>query len=366
MNYADYTVEDFLLDEQFRKWIVNPDRDDNMFWENWLKNNPEKSKDLTEARNILLNLSIKDYKLTSEERDEIWNGIQEKCDTDDVNTAETKVIPISAQSILKRSETAKKPDFQWLRIAAIFLVLVVGASVFLKINNSSVEVSENGVETMTEKVTELGVKSQITLSDGTMVILNAGSKLRYLPNFTSESRDVYLEGEAYFDVAKDSKRPFNVHSGDLVTTAIGTEFNVNEYQDENEGVSIALIEGKVEVRHFNNKPTDRSILLLPGDMATFHRRDEKIIISKFDAKEETAWKEGSLYFVNANEPQVFKRIERWYGVDIILENASEKKWDYSAEFRNQNIHQVLTSLSFTMSFEYRIENSNVYITFKNL
>src|SRR5690606_24886299 len=102
-------------------------------------------------------------------------------------------------------------------------------------------------------------------------------------------------------------------------------------------------------------------LLLPGEMATFSSRDKEITISGFDVKEETGWKDGSLYFSNANEPHVFKRLERWYGVTIIIENESNKKWDYSAEFKHQSIHQVLTSLSFTMSFDYKIQNSNVYI-----
>lgn len=358
MDYSQYTVEDFLLDERFKKWIYHPEKDDNIYWENWLAKNPKKTAELVEARKILLNLSMRDYKLLEEEVKSLWEKIEARQTTEEERFTEAKVIPISSHSVLTRSE-GKRPQYQWAKMAAAFLILAICSIVVLKVKDGN---KEEVAETIMEKATAAGMKSEITLSDGTIVVLNAESKISYLPNFTKQSRDVYLEGEAYFDIAKDAKRPFNVHSGDVITTALGTSFNVNSYLDGDKGILIALIEGKVRVR---NEKNAMDYFLSPGEMATYDPYKENIVIAEFDKKEAVAWKAGSLYFSHAQELEVFKRIERWYGVNIHLENATDKKWDYSAEFKNQSINQLLTSLSFTMSFEYKIEDSNVYITYKN-
>ena len=366
MDYSQFSVEDFLLDDQFRKWIFNPEKDDNIYWENWLAQNPKKATELIEARNLLLNLSMKDYRLTVEETADLWDIIDAKSEMFDESLQETKIIPLNSNSVLKQP-TLNRPNYQWLRIAAILLILVVGSVVLLKINSTNREELGGVAATMEEKITEMGMKAQITLSDGTIVMLNSGSKLSYLPHFSTNKRDVYLEGEAYFEVAKDSKRPFNVHTGEVTTTAIGTAFNVNSYQDGGEGILIALVEGKVRVKNkkYSGSDMGKDLILSPGDMANYNPHTKNVTVSKFDIQAITSWKDGSLYFTNSNESEVFNRIERWYGVSIQHNNSSSKKWDYSGEFKNQNLHQVLTSISFTMAFDYEIKNSNIYITYKN-
>lgn len=364
MDNSQYTVEDFLLDERFRKWIFDPDREDNIYWENWLQKNPKKYAELVEARKILLNLSMKEGKLSEREKTDLWKEIEEKSEgiTDDL--PETRIIPMNPYSILTKS-AVKRPNYQWLRIASILLILAICSVIVVTVNRS-----ENGrvevAEAMTRKETEFGTKSHVTLRDGTTVMLNSGSKLSYLPGFTSKSRDVYLEGEAYFDVAKDSDRPFNVHTGNLVTTALGTEFNISNYPDDHTGIAIALIEGKVQVlqKADDKMPSEEVVILSPGEMARYNPSDKRMKVLRCNEKEVLAWKEGTLYFSHARESEVFKRIERWYGVKVELVNKSNKKWDYSGEYKNQNIGQVMTSLGFTMSFDYTIDDTTIYITYK--
>ncbi len=369
MDYSKYSVEDFILDERFRKWTIHPEKEDNLFWEDWLAKNPTRASDLKAAREILLNLSVREHKLGEAEVDALWQKIEDKIDATEEVAVGTKIIPINPQSILSRSIERRKPNYQWIRVASILLLLVVASLVWMKFDKPSgktVATAENFVE----KVTEPGMKSQITLRDGTLVMLNAGSKLRYLPAFSSASRDVYLEGEAFFDVAKDSKRPFNVYTGDVVTTAIGTAFNINSYQDRGNGISIALLEGKVSVKHASQQvdaasADEEEYLLLPGDKIQYEPQSKLFSLAQFDEREEIAWKDGSLLFAGAEAAEVFTRLERWYGVKVKFENASNKRLNYSAEFKNQNIHQVLTSLSFTLAFDYEIKDSQIFITYKN-
>lgn len=366
MNYDQYKIEDFLLDEQFKKWILNPEKEDNVYWENFLAKNPRKSQELLEAREILLNLSMNEYKLSSEEASELWDRIEKKTETIEGDPAESKVIPINSYSILKKQEK-NRHNYSWLRVAVISAILIISAVGLLMIKEHPLKESAKVVQQMTENKTDLGVKAQVALSDGTQVILNSGSKLRYFRNFSATSRDVYLEGEAYFNVAKDSERPFNVYTGDVVTTAIGTAFNINNYSDNDNSISISLVEGKVMVKLLDSlkKASGESYFLTPGESVNYNPGERNMFISKFDLKEKTSWKDGVLYFSNASEEEVYKRIERWYGVKIEKQNATPKAWSYSAEFKDQGLHQVLTSLSFTMNFDYKVNNSTIVITYNN-
>lgn len=368
MDYSKYSVEDFILDEGFRKWAIRPEKEDNLFWEAWLSKNPTRASDLKAARNILLNLAMEEHRLGEAEVDALWQKIEGKIDATEEVSAGPKIIPINPQSMLSRSTESRKPDYQWIRVASILLLLVIASLVWVRFNEPS-NASLSSTATFVEKITEPGMKSQITLADGTLVMLNAGSKLRYLSSFSSASRDVYLEGEAFFDVAKDSERPFNVYTGDVVTTAIGTAFNINSYQDGENGISVALVKGKVRVKKTDLQTDalagDKEYILLPGRKAQYDPQSKTFSLSDFDVNAETAWKEGNLLFANAEAPEVFTRLERWYGVKIKFQNASSKRINYSAEFKQQNIHQVLTSLSFTLAFDYEIKDTDIFITYKN-
>ena len=364
MDYRNYSVEDFILDARFTKWVLEPNPETNRYWENWLANHPHRWKDLSEARKLLLNLSMHEHAIKKTQKQELLAQINSKIDQDD-QAEEKKIVPISPESVLQyyKHKYQASRNYWWVKIAAI-LVLALGTVFIIQLNTVEVQ-PQKALPVMTQKSTEWGVKSHITLKDGTRVLLNAGSKISYLPNFSETERNVYLEGEAYFEVAKDLERPFKVYSGQTVTTALGTTFNISAYPGQ-PNISIALIEGKVKVgnEQHDNPQQNHNLLLLPGEMATYHLQESKFEKGAFNEKMVTSWVKGILYFKEDSEREVFSKLEKWYGVKIKA-SQSPKKWNYSAEFQNESLENVLFAMSYTMNFTYEIRSSEVLIYYKN-
>src|SRR5690606_5078196 len=158
-----------------------------------------------------------------------------------------------------------------------------------------------------------GVKYTTVLPDGTQVKLNSSSSIKYPEQFSEDLREVFLKGEAFFEVKHDQQRPFIVHSGDLKIQVLGTSFNVRDYGDETE-TRVALVTGKVRIDPQSD--TSSSLVLEPAQMAVFNRENRSLQKKPFDFKTEIGWKEGVLIFSNTTLAEAFDKIERWYGVEI--------------------------------------------------
>jgi ferric-dicitrate binding protein FerR (iron transport regulator) len=211
------------------------------------------------------------------------------------------------------------------------------------------------------------------LPDGTIVWINAGSKIRYKAE--QGTRDVYLEGEAYFKVKHDAEHPFVVHAGNLSVRALGTEFNVSAYPGE-DNVETTLIKGKVQVT-MEEKP-DQKIILAPNEKLTVVN---KHIVAKDTAlrKEisyevkpveilplineagEVAWMQDKLAFQNESFSDLAKKMERRYNVHIVFNNESLKNESLSGIFENETIQKALRVLQMTTSFQYRMRGDSIYL-----
>lgn len=188
-----------------------------------------------------------------------------------------------------------------------------------------------------------GKDHTITLSDGTVVQLNAGSKIRFPLNFTNQSRDVFIEGEAYIDVVKDAKRPFTVHLPGANVQVLGTAFNVNTYDSRETKVS--LVAGVVRLVNQQD-----SILLKPGEEAV---ADGHITVSKFDQYETLSWREGKFVLNNVTMEEVCKIITRWFGVVIEMDTREVSEKHFSGVIdRNQAVEQLLKGLKATNGIDY--------------
>ncbi|MEQ6119258.1 FecR domain-containing protein [Reichenbachiella sp. MALMAid0571] len=246
----------------------------------------------------------------------------------------------------------------WLKVAAS--IVLVSALSFLFYENyfktESKEVVKNEIIT---KETPKGVKRQIVLPDGTDVWLNSGSSLSYASGFTDSSRIVRLVGEAFFEVTKDPKRPFQVESGDIVTTAIGTAFNVNAFSKSSTSI-VSLTEGKVKVEYISK---NEAVYLTPGYAAVLNKKSNQLDARSFDIEEDIAWKDGILVFKNAAEEKVLRDLENWYGVKFTLQNKSPEKWDLTTRFENESLEHVLKVIGFKAKFNFQIEDKKVTIEY---
>ncbi|WP_136468613.1 FecR family protein [Flagellimonas onchidii] len=202
-----------------------------------------------------------------------------------------------------------------------------------------------------------GKRFQVALSDGTKVHLNAGTTLRYPVKFISGlNREVYLDGEAYFDVVKDRGHPFLVNSNNLSVNVLGTKFNVKAYP-ENEHISTVLAEGSVEVLH-NETP---SALLEPGHMATWHKSSKSMTVEEVDIEPYLAWMQGRLILNEVAFEVILKRLERQYNVEIINNNPDLYGRYFTAKFDVEDINQVMESLSISASFSYTLKDTQIII-----
>ncbi|GAA0885102.1 DUF4974 domain-containing protein [Sphingobacterium siyangense subsp. cladoniae] len=191
-----------------------------------------------------------------------------------------------------------------------------------------------------ELATPLGGIYQITLPDGTKVWLNAGSSLKYPMSFAKNERRVSLEGEAFFEVTKDSARPFKVLSKGQEIEVLGTAFNVNAYPD-NTAIKTTLVNGKVKLS--NDKRYSEAIYLLPGQQST-NTNNGKIQLANVDTAPFTAWKEGLFYFDETPLSDALQQIGRWYNVEVKYKGEVPQTHFYGRIKRSKPLRDVLDVL----------------------
>ena len=275
-------------------------------------------------------------------------------------------------------------NFQWIyKAAAILLLFTSSFFVYMYFSNDSTVTNEMANLNWNLVEIPLGEKGQITLSDGTKIWLNSDSKLKY-PAAFSDNREVELVGEAYFDVAEKKENPFFVKTSNITVKVTGTEFNIKSYPEEGI-VKTTLVEGSVEILDNENLNSSSQIMLRPNETATFNKFNKTFRVDRISKKNTaanhvietqklqkieptietiTSWKNNELVFDNETLEEMVKKMERWYGVDIMLDiEASDER--YSGKFvYNESIDQVLHVLSRTTPIDYKIERNHVTIRSK--
>lgn len=245
-----------------------------------------------------------------------------------------------------------------LKIAASIVLLVGTFSLFLYINGGFNSSTSN--ITWNEKVTNIGEKSILTFLDGTKVTLNAGSKIKYPTNSDRELREIYLEGEAYFEVAKDPHRPFLVHTQNITTTVLGTSFNVQAFPDENE-IMISLVEGNVKVSRTNKNITEDIVQLKPEQQLIYLKKNDISRVENFDYQESAGWKDNIIKFNDEPLLKAFVKLERFYGVKFELDNQSKANLKITANFKDDSFKTVAEVIKKLTGLKYKTitEKNNV-------
>lgn len=207
-----------------------------------------------------------------------------------------------------------------------------------------------------------GQRSFIYLPDGSTLWLNAESRIEYEKNFAGQSRLVRLVGEAYFMVKKDTTKPFVVHAGNTQVTALGTEFNVKAYE-EDDNVDVSLGTGLVKVQK-QNRVDQNGVLLHPGDMAIVPKSDNQILVSAFNPEITFAWRDGVIYFKDAQFDEVIQKLERWYGVKFQYDKRPSKEWHFTNKVHNNELlENVLEALRSAERIEYKFDGKDVILKF---
>ena len=188
-----------------------------------------------------------------------------------------------------------------------------------------------------------------------MVWLNAGSSIRFPASFEPSQRAVEITGEAYFEVAKDAKRPFTVKVNDLQVQVLGTHFNINAYGDE-PVVKTTLLEGSVKVKN-----TASEKMLVPGQQAQLNAGGKLKVLSKVNTSEAVAWKNDLFSFNDTDIKSLMRQLARWYDAEIVMPENIEPVTFTGQISRTANMSDVLKILAFTEEISFSIQGKKVIV-----
>lgn len=357
-EYHNFEIEDFLLDEYFLQWAKNPDTASDAFWQAWLIANPSKEGILHEAKSLILSIKVKPFKEISSSKVEshvkvMMDEIQQ-IDLIEKNKVKTKRLPWS----------------NWAKIAAV-LTIGLGLSwlFFQKYNkvSSSIPMYEAMVASskiqLIEKINDDEKPILVKLSDGSRITLYKNSRVSYPVKFEADKREVYLTGEAFFNIAKNPNKPFLVHAGDIVTRVLGTSFFVKAPNKET-NVQVEVITGKVSVFEINTQPNG-GVVLSPNHKVTFYEGQHHFVTGLIDNPQPqiAAEQDNANLFEFHDTPlsEVLEKISAIYGIRIEVENEKLYDCPFTADIRRQPLHTQLEIICTAINGNYEIKGTVILI-----
>ena len=267
--------------------------------------------------------------------------------------------------------------WKWIGAAAAVTVFALLSFLFYYKQQAGRQLTE---VTIKRVEVPFGKMMQVTLSDGTKVKLNAGSHFTYPSVFSNTQREVNLEGEGFFEVTKNAKKPFLVHTAGFTVKVLGTVFNVRAYRDD-KSTETTLLKGKVQVE-LTDDP-EKKIILSPHEKLTINNPlpmanhpSIKANVAKIkyevatlpntsnDTYQENAWTEDKIMFVNTDFEDVARQMERKYDVHIVFEDEALEKEQISGVLKNETLESALLILKQIMPFQSKIEGNTVYLAYK--
>lgn len=249
--------------------------------------------------------------------------------------------------------------YQFSRIAAIVILSVTtGISAFYLYDKF---ISGQQADMISETIVPFGSQAKVKLPDGTVVWLNSGSELRYDNSFGKNERKVSFSGEGYFEVTKNTNKPFMVHTNNVDIKVLGTVFNVNSYANETT-VKVDLLEGKVDVSALAENGTLENKTLLPNEMLVYDKKLKKMSAGKSDAAKSAQWKTGKLTFDNVSMEKLLRNLERKYDVHFIIESKKIKSEMFTGSINlEQPLNEILEYIDVDKKFERIYDGRKVRI-----
>lgn len=381
-NYQNFTTEDFVLDEDFQHWVMHPDEENSNRWALFMEQYPGKQEQINQAKMIVHAVQPFEPPVSEEVLSNIFNQITQN--TKPVRkmrfgfwAAAASLLALMAiggllhfhqdSSQLATFETMNSKDIGMGKI-----VLADGtihefdtekttiqqtASGNLRVNNDTIAEhplnTQAGHVAMNQIIIPYGKRSDITLADGTHIWLNSGSQISYPVTFSDKSREVYLLGEAFFDVKKDPARPFIVYTKDIKLKVLGTRFNVSSFANDATTQAV-LLTGKITA--VKSKGFSATYELLPGERIVFNKVEEVLTKDKVDVELYSSWINGYLIFRNEPVTGIFNKLERSYNKHIVVEIGLENVTFSGKLDLIEDLDKVLENIAFTSSFNVSKEN----------
>ncbi|MEO6537636.1 MAG: FecR family protein [Ferruginibacter sp.] len=318
---------------------------------------------------------------TLQKSEKILTNLRTKLAALDPAFSTEEVLSSEEKDLIPEPYSKKFPRKKILIFSAFVVILsaaIVAINFSLKpVQVTNLKLSENNIST------SAGSKTQVKLPDGTLVILNADSKLIYPDNFLGNTREVTLVGEAFFNVTENKQKPFIIHSKTMDIKVLGTVFNVKAYPGESTAEA-TLIKGSIEVTLTNR--TNEKILLKPSEKITVSNItqatelkapgkkilkaaehipliavDQVSVDKSENIIKEIGWTQNKLMFKNENLQSIITTIERWYGCSIEIKSERLKDLKFTGNFTQENVVQVIQALQLSYNFALKQDNNSFII-----
>lgn len=320
MQYPAFTAEDFSKDPDFIRWVQTPNEESNRFWQAFLADNPDKTADVQAAIDYIT--MIKFHEIDPSEQDlarlkqRIWTDIERR------------------EQPFRFRRWYQQP--YWAAAAIVLFVSAVAVGWWRYQANSSLTYQ-----------TAYGKIQEIRLADGSVVTLNANSALRVADKLGDNPvREVWLVGEAYFDIAKRKGAKFIVHTPEAQVEVLGTEFNVNTRREQ---TNVVLHEGKVQLSTENQS----AVVMKPGDMAIVTPKSQQIQLKRVQPDQYDAWKESYLILDGKTLPEIINSLQDTFGVTIKLEDAQLADKKLTGKLRTEVADDCIENLAVSLDADVK-------------
>jgi ferric-dicitrate binding protein FerR (iron transport regulator) len=386
-KYIKYSTEEFILDDDFMHWVLHPNQESDQVWDDFMKKHPEKKQQVKEAVFMIKAIRAVEPAISEQRLSRVYKNVQpaftpvRKIGWMAAKVAAVFLLLISIGGVWYYLQTEKESLPMELATAEQLekgrVILPDGtvnefeteqtqirqtASGELTINNDTVSVTQasanSGKNTMAQVIIPYGKRIEITLADGTRIWLNSGSQLSYPVSFTSNSREVYLSGEAFFEVESDPSKPFQVITDDMKIEATGTRFNVTSYANDPTTQTV-LLSGKVSAG--KNKRFARTVDIEPGERIAYNKQEDNLMKDRVDVELYASWIDGYLIFDNEPVDEVFRKLERYYNKNILTEKLSGRPTFTGKLDLADDLEKVLENIAFSASFSVEFENDTFII-----
>jgi len=331
--YSTYTLEDFLTDDAFIDWVKAPDADQDALWRNWLKEYPEQEAVVKEAISFIRGMQFEEHVISEKRIQHLKANIQEQIS---LNESEKEEIAFVNQA--NESATHNWWGNNWYKVAAVLGGLILLAGITYRLVSSQNE--------LITRHTAFGQTIKIELPDHSIVNLNGNSTLKYASGWDPENtREVWLDGEAYFSVVHTAKnQKFVVRTSDKVNVEVlGTEFNVSNRKSRTQ---VVLSSGKVRLNIKEAAQTGQ-VTMKPGELVELADHSDQYLKKKVNPRVYTSWKDKILLFDNTPLKEVARNLEETYGLQVQLSDASLSEMKVSGSAPIDNLDVIFAGLSRT-------------------
>jgi len=258
-------------------------------------------------------------------------------------------------------KTQKKSKVKrlFINVSRIAAILVIGALIGIIAQNY-----KKAEPVYYTSIAPKGSVSQMVLPDNTMVYLNSGSEIKYSIEGVNKQREIFLKGEAWFQVEENKQKPFVVHTSIYDVNVLGTEFNVKAYPEDDQ-ITTTLEKGSIRITSTDNFKILNNQVLKPGEQLVYNKQNNVIRLREVNTKQFTAWKENKLIFINLSLNELFVLLERKYGVDIEVKDKSILDLHYDGTLKDETIEEIMEILQESLLVHFKIENQKIIITNSN-